>query len=349
VVGDLALAANPVMLATARQARGLTQAELARQAGLSQAFVSKAEAGQVELEGEKLARVADALRFPVSLLCLAADAHSLVSTCVFHRKRSSMPVSKIRQVHASLDLARVQVEALLQGCTGTQVRISRMRPTKDGEVSARDIARRTRQELGLSDGPVPDLTSAVESAGVVILSWDFGNRQGDAVSQWLPGHRPIILMYSAAPGDRQRFSLAHELGHAVMHTEPMDLQEQQANQFASELLLPAKTVRPELDNLDMPSLARLKVRWGVSMAALIRRARDLGSISDYRYKELSIELSKAGWRSREPVEIHPELPQLVAKTVANLRKMGLDESAIAERARIDVRELSVLLNRQEAA
>ena len=92
------LIADPVMLATARQARGLTQAELARRTGRSgQAFISKAEAGQVELDGDRLSRTADMLRYPVSLLCMTAQEHSLVSACAFHRKRSSLPVSKIRR------------------------------------------------------------------------------------------------------------------------------------------------------------------------------------------------------------------------------------------------------------
>lgn len=338
--------ADPVMLATARQARGLTQAELAREAGLSQAFVSKAEAGQVELDGERLSRVADILRYPAALLSLDVKVHSLVSTCAFHRKRSSLPVSKIKQVHALLDLARVQAEALLGEIPGPEVRLPRMPPSKAAGVSPRDVARRVRVGLGLVDGPVQDLTEAVEDAGVVILSWDLASRQGDAVSQWLDGHRPIVLMYSAAPGDRQRYSLAHELGHAVMHTEPVDEQEDQADQFASELLMPAKVIGAELGNLDMATLARLKVRWGVSMAALIRRARDLGVISDYRYKELNIELSKAGWRSREPVEVPPEHPQLIIEAVTRLREKGLDDLAIAERGLMDVRDLSAFLNQQ---
>jgi Zn-dependent peptidase ImmA (M78 family) len=60
--------------------------------------------------------------------------------------------------------------------------------------------------------------------------------------------------------------------------------------FASELLMPAKEIRGELGNLDMPALARLKARWGASMGTLIRRARDLGAVSDYRYREPNIEL-----------------------------------------------------------
>jgi len=341
--------ADPVMLATARLARGLTQTDLAMQAGLSQAFISKAEAGQIELDGERLSRTADVLRYPVSLLSLTAEVHSLVSTCAFHRKRSALPVSKVKQVHALMDLARVQAEELLSDASAPEVRLRRTPPNADLGISPRDIARQVRAHLGIEEGPFRNLTAALEDAGVVILSWDLDSRQGDAVSQWLHGHRPVVLLYRAAPGDRQRFSLAHELSHVIMHTEPLDGQEEQADQFASELLMPARVIRSELANLDMPALARLKVRWGVSMAALIRRARDLGAISDYRYKELNIELSKAGWRSREPVEVPPERPSLLREVVSRLREKGLDDQSIADRGRIDVRELYVFLNEQRAA
>ena len=341
--------ADPVMLATARQARGLTQAGLARETGLSQAFISKAEAGHVELDGERLGRVAEVLCFPVSLLSLTAELHALVSTCVFHRKSSSLSVSKTKQVHARLDLARVQLEELLHEASAPEVRLRRMPLPMNGEVAPRDIARQFRIELGFANGPVRNLTAAVEDAGVVVLSWDLGSRKGDAVSQWLDGHRPTMLTYRAAPGDRLRFSIAHELGHAVMHTEPVDRQEQQADQFAGELLMPAEVIREELDHLDMPAVARLKARWGVSMAALIRRARDLAQISDYRYKELNIELSNAGWRSREPVEVPPEHPRLLMEVVGRLREEGLDDKAIAERGLMDIRDLNAFLNEQGPA
>lgn len=339
--------ANPVMLATTRQARGLTQAELAGRAELSQALISKAESGIAEIAGERLEHVASVLGYPASLLALPAEEHALVSTCVFHRKRSSLPLSKARQVHAWLDLARVQAEELLRDLPVLDVRLLRVSPSEDADIGPRDIAEQIRGVLGLAPGPVQDLTAAIEDAGAVIVSWDLGNRKVDAVSQWLDGHRPIILSNSAAPGDRQRFSLAHELGHAVMHPGPVHQQEDQADRFASALLMPGNGIRAELANLDMPSLARLKSRWGVSMAALIRRARDLGTISEYRYKELNIELSKAGWRTREPVDVRPERPTLLADAITRLRDKGLDDSAIAARAHLNVSDLMTLCGLQE--
>jgi hypothetical protein len=82
------------------------------------------------------------------------------------------------------------------------------------------------------------------------------------------------------------------------------------------------------------------------MAALIRRARDLGTITDYRYRELNIELSKAGWRTREPVEIPAEQPKLLAGAVALLRGKGLTDLAIASRGHMDIGDLMAMTNEQ---
>lgn len=341
--------ADPVMLAKARQSRGLTQAQLARRTGQSQAFISKAEAGQVSMEGDRLREVADNLGYPVPLLCVHADAYSLTSTCAFHRKRNALPVSKARQVHAILDIARLQAEELLRDVPSAPVRLHRIQPDANGIEGPREISFQVREALGLPKGPIDDLTRVIEAAGVIVLSWDIGHHQGDAVSQWSEGHRPAMLLYRAAPGDRLRFSVAHELGHLIMHTEPVDQQEEQADQFASELLLPGALISAELEDLDMAALARLKLRWGVSMAALIRRAHDLGAISSYRYRELNIELSKAGWRTHEPVEIPTEHPAALAEAVSWLKGKGLDDGAIAERGLISVDDLKNLTGCREAA
>ena len=74
------------------------------------------------------------------------------------------------------------------------------------------------------------------------------------------------------------------------------------------------TIRDELTQLDLPKLVMLKPRWGVSMAALIRKARDVGSISDYDYKQLNIALSTAGYRTNEPVPLHEEFPEARSTT-----------------------------------
>jgi Zn-dependent peptidase ImmA (M78 family) len=208
-----------------------------------------------------------------------------------------------------------------------------------------------RREWGLAPGAVPQLVRLIEDAGGLVLVRELGSRELDAVTQWIERDPPLFLTNAHPPADRFRFSLAHELGHVIMHSEPgvTAVQERQADEFASEFLLPADAIRVELKQgrLELPRLLELKHRWGVSMAALLRRASTLGVISDWQYRNLMVEMSALGYRTQEPSDLVRENPQFVPTLVARLhddRGYRLDQLADAasllpdEFARLYLRE-----------
>jgi Zn-dependent peptidase ImmA (M78 family) len=164
----------------------------------------------------------------------------------------------------------------------------------------------------------------LEDAGGLVLIRDLGSRQLDAVTQWIDGEPPLFLISAHAPADRFRFSLAHELGHVIIHGEPgaTPVQERQADEFASEFLMPADAVRADLArrHLDLPRLLDLKHQWGVSMAALLRRASTLGVISEWQYRNLMVEMSALGYRTQEPGDLTRESPRLIPDLVTRLRR-----------------------------
>jgi Zn-dependent peptidase ImmA (M78 family) len=106
-----------------------------------------------------------------------------------------------------------------------------------------------------------------------------------------------------------RWTLAHELGHVVMHRHARPDIETEADTFASEILMPADDIRDELRNLTLPKAAALKLEWRVSIQALVRRARDVGAISSDRYKSLCVQISRAGMRKDEPNPVAAETPR----------------------------------------
>jgi len=316
------------MVQLVRVARGLTQAQLAKRAGLSQAVLSKVETGTVDLDDDRLAAIAANLAVPTARLTTSEPTGGVLSACAFHRKRNSLPVSDANRIRANLDLRRMQVEALLPMSEG-DVGIERTPPSDDDWDNPETIALEVREAMGLGNGPIPDLVSSVERTGAVVIVADLGAARIDAIGSWPTGHRPVFMLNASTPADRRRFTLAHELGHAVMHQLPTGDQESEADRFASELLMPSNSIRDELAKLDLPKLVTLKPRWGVSMAALIRKAKDVGSISDHEYKQLNIALSTAGYRTNEPVPLHEELPRLVEQAV---RQRLDDGELIAELA-----------------
>ncbi len=333
----------PSALALARAARGLTQAELAAKSGVSQAYLSKAEKGAVELTGSRLIDVASALGYPVEFFIEDMAATPAPTACAFPRKRNSLPVSAEKQVRAVLEVTRMQVDALLDGVDEAVPPVSLERRAVEDEdwISPAEMAAHIRARAGVPTGPITDLTELLERMGVVVVVRDLGNRRIDALGEWPPDHRPLMLVNVTAPPDRRRFTLAHELGHTVLHASPRLNQESEADQFAAELLLPAVDGRRLFTaDLNLARLADLKARWGVSMAALARRAWDLGVISDYRYRQLNIDLSAGGYRIREPVPLQYETPSLLSRAIDHRQAAGEELGQLASRARMTDEEFS---------
>jgi Zn-dependent peptidase ImmA (M78 family) len=320
--------AHAAMLLLARESRGLTQTELAevmtRDSGdtpVSQGYISKAEAGRLEVNGHRLSLYAAALGYPAAVLCADPQLHGVGVGLVHHRKRASLGAPSLRRIHAELTFARLQTRGLLM-LDGTEHHHRFHRIAVDDFDTASDAAIALRREWGLTPGAVPQLISLIEDAGGLVLIRDLGSRELDAVTQWIDGDPPLFLVNVHAPADRFRFSLAHELGHVIMHYEPglTAHQERQADEFASEFLLPADAIRAELKQgrLDLPRLLTLKHRWGVSMAALLRRAATLGVVTDWQYRNLMVEMSALGYRTQEPSDLVRENPRFIPALVAGL-------------------------------
>lgn len=323
-----------------RRARGLGQAEVADTTGISQGTLSKFENGLVELDAPRLAKLADALDIPVHRLTGTRPAEAALSACAFHRKRRTLPISEANRIRALLDLTRVQIEDVI-GADLPDLTLKRTTLDLDEDYGPVDAARETRAIVHPSPGPFADLAAAAEAAGVLLARRDLGTDKLDAIGTWPDGHRPMFLLNTTAPADRQRFTLAHELGHAVMHQVPSENQETEADQFASELLMPARQIRSELGDLSLAKLAVLKEKWRVSMAALVRRAHDLDVIPEARYRKLNIDLSTAGYRTHEPVVLAPDCPTLVLRSVN--RQLQHDSAAsVANRHGMSLNDLEAL-------
>lgn len=329
-----------IMLGTVRIARGLTQSDLAKSTGISQGVLSKTESGVLPLDEERASVLARELGVPIELVTTPVSEVGS-SPYVFHRKRSTLPVSKANQLRAELDLTHIQVGGIL-GARAPQLRLPRMPLPEDGFDSPEDIARDVRAALQLPTGPVLRLADALERAGVMVVARELGSTRIDAIVSWPDGRAPLVLLGDHAPADRQRFTLAHELGHAVMHQIPTEHQEAEADRFASEFLMPAATIRDQLDALTVPKLARLKAEWGASMAALLRRGRDLGRVNDAQYRALNVELSRAGYRTNEPVQVPREVPTLLSRVIRERLDAGDTVADIAQSAQMTVTEFTEL-------
>jgi len=295
---------NPGMLTLARESRDLTQAELARKSGVPQAIISRLEGGIAQPSENHVSTLADRLHYPADFFFQEDRIFGFNASVFFHRKRADMPAKTLRRIHSQLNLTRIHLGRLLLAASlDPAVELVRL-PLEEYGTPER-IAQHVRSLLQLPSGPIKNLTAALEDAGVIVVSHSFGSTRTDAVSEWVPGHAPIVLMNGdeSVGGDRYRWTLAHELGHLIMHKLPSETMEDEANRFASELLLPSAEIKHHLRNVRLSNLALLKSIWKVSMGALLERAKQLRTISPTQYRYMRINFSKLHYNTKEPPEL----------------------------------------------
>lgn len=311
---------NGELLTLARATRKVSQPELVERlhGALSQAQLSKIEHGRIQPDEETVGKIAHALKYRPSFFY--DPIYQRMPPVSFHRARQKLSAKDREAIHGQAEIYRINLKKLLASVE-LEIRLPSV-PAIDPDQYGKDIskiAQTVRQRWGTPRGPIRDLTKIVEDAGVIVVAFDFGTPLIDGFSQQAGDGLPsIIFINSRQPKDRYRFSLAHELGHLVMHQTPNPEQEVQANLFASEFLMPSAETGPQLYNLSIHKFMDLKLYWGCSMQALIYKAWQTGRISDRMFKYYNIELSKRGFRSKEPIEWNgsPETPSTLRQVLA---------------------------------
>lgn len=318
---------NPEMVVLARESKGLTQEELAARIGIYQAKMSKYESGILEIAQDDLIKISEELGYDLDFFYQSDRIYGLGGSMlfdggptIFNRKKTSVPVATQKKVQAQVNVLRMQVERLLRGAEIDSVNKFDPLDIDAFDGNASKVAQAVRATWNIPTGPIPNLTAQVESAGGVVLLCDFGTSGLDAAHLWPAGMPPLFFINSRIPTDRYRFTLAHEIGHAIMHRHPTGDIEEEANAFASELLMPAKEISPELGGLSIEVAARLKPKWRVSMAALIYRAHALKLVSDRHCRTLNARLSALGYKTNEPIPLPAERPRVISMLVDIHRK-----------------------------
>ncbi len=332
------------VLETARRARGLTQEELAGVAEVTQAALSRYEHDLRTPEPEVLTRIAAALGVTPDLLTRGGRMEGGIAVGAHMRRRATAKATVWRELEARLNMLRLHTARLMDD---VNMHTDRQVPTFDpSDVSPSAAARMLRIQWRIPVGPIHSLAAWLDAAGVLVVEQDFGPAaRVDGLSQW-SGAYPIVLVNSAAPPDRKRLTLAHELGHLVLHTSYVDEHvEDQANEFAAELLMPADEIRPMLrQRLTLTRLVDLKRYWGVSIQAIVERAYRLGLLAAAQRMSLYKQLSARGMRTHEPAsdELTPEVPRLARHIAETLRDRGLTAGEIALLAGYDSPEDNTL-------
>jgi len=219
-------------------------------------------------------------------------------------------------------------------------------------------AQQTRRKANLPpDQPIPHVIHSIEKAGVLVLALPIELEKIDAFSLWVGPEpkRPVVAICANKPGDRLRWNLAHESGHLALHADLKQLrahEHDEADQFAAEYLLPEIAMRSELAApITLSSLAPLKLRWGVSLQALIMRAFDLNIISQWQKQRLFEQIRAKGWKTKEPPNLN-----IVREKPRGLRKMAeiaygrpLDYARLAAESQLTIEMVKQIVEGYEEA
>jgi len=303
---------NPEMAILAREFQGLTQSELAERSGLTQSRIARIEAGvSADLGDEEVLRLSQALGFRKEFFFLSEQRYGYGTSSVFTRSRQ-LTAGEKKRLSGLVNVSRIQIKRMLDH---VDIGASRSLPrlSLSDYHSPAGAAAALRETWKMPQGPVKNLTKLIEGAGVVIAECDFLDIPMDATSVSLGDIPPIIFINRNVPGDRWRFTLAHELAHLVMHDVPKPDMEDEADEFAAEFLIPSAEIAPDLTRMRADKLstyATLKSYWGVSMAALIMKAKALGKISKEQARNLFMQMSKLHIRKNEPNPIPRESTNL---------------------------------------
>lgn len=332
----------------AREARQLTQIQLAGAAGISQGSLSDIEKGRiVQPSPEIVAAIAQATTFPLSFFHLGPLPDFPEGN---YRKLKRGTTKAAAQVRAEVrQLAEVVLRAE-QFVSLPLVAIEPIRHLNDLE-GIEKIASEVRAvfRVGQLD-PITNMTRAIERSGIVVVPLGAEIEDHSGFSAWpdfgLDG-RPIIAICRGYPGDHDRFTLAHEVGHLVLHTLRMRIDhtsaEREANRFAGALLLPADAAREAMPPpITLRVLMGVKAKYGVSIAASAQRALDLGLISDNHFVSLRKQMSTRGWTKEEPVEVSTEQPVVIKKIIRFMAGDGSprDQAERASTPQLTLRSLA---------
>lgn len=341
---DAAALFEPTRLRLARQLNGMTRAEVARRAEVSPAAVSQFESGAARPKAATLGRLALALAVPVRLLAGTGQRTLLpsVEDSFFRSLRRTTQRDRERAAaHAGLaaELVRqVERSVVLPDFNGMpDLALDESDDVDAAEAAANEL----RQRWEVPDGPVEHLLRTVERHGTVVVRSPLLTSDVDAFS-WAGGDRPIVVLGSdKGVYERSRLDAAHELAHVLLHAadpEPASPPlEQQAQRFAAAFLVPADALESEwpTGRINWSELQRLRQTWGMSMAALLYRAKELELLSHGAYTSAVKYMSRRGWRVREPgVRRKPEEPALLAEALGLLEASGMSLDQLAEEAHL---------------
>lgn len=313
---------NHRQLTFAREFRGYSQSQLSSSiAGLSQPNLSKFEKGIGYLSENIQNEIINFLNFPKEFF--DKKIYNVVENGNY-RKKSTIGKADVNNFEFRCKLVGYVIDEMSEDIDWPDFKFKSL--NVDEGFDPEYIASYTRKKCNIDPfKPVRDIITIIENNGIIVYEID-ALEKFDGVSFHTDKGYPVIIINKNFSNDRKRFTLAHELGHLLMHNEnefPISSyrdKEKEANLFASEFLMPEMAIRNSLFRLKFGDLGELKQYWLTSMSSIVRRASDLKCINSAEYKNFYIQLSRLGYTKREPGNVYIDQPSIFSEGVKLIRE-----------------------------
>lgn len=329
----------PERLKRAREAAGLSLRALAEQVGVSHAAIKKYEDGVNTPDSSQLLKLAKVLGVRSEYFF---RPFNIQLEGIEYRKRANTPKKLVNRIHANVVEQAERWHELTNLYPQFPVKPFAIPANLPATVNTLDeiepIAALVREAWKLGEDPITDLVDVLETHGILVIFTALDSEEKfDGLAAHI-GNQPVIVVSQNWTGDRQRFTLAHELGHLMLHgrlAEGLD-EEKACHRFAGALLLPATAIRQQLGQrrnmIEWQELYLLKHEFGLSMAGCLFRVLNTGIISKPVFDHLWMRFAMQGWRKQEPNAPYPQEQTILFKQLVYraLAEDWIGESKAAE-------------------
>lgn len=328
---------NGDRLRIARNYRGMTATELAEKVGIKRQTISMYENSKSSNpEIENLRKIGEVLEFPLKFFLENTMLEVENNTTYFRALLTTNKKYRIEQ-ETKVEFISIIYKYLNDFLDFEPLNL----PILGRNTTPKEAAKELREYWDLGDGPILNLIYIVESNGIAVIDFDTMTGDVDAYSRQVEFDDRVtyLIGYSKnkTTASRLHFDIAHELGHIMLHNWKEDLEniskeefkllEKEANEFASEFLLPEETFKADVYGYEnkVPYYIEMKKQWHVSIAAMIRRSYTLGLIDNEEYQRMMRYMQKQGIRKREPLDgtLTTAPPSLLRQAICTLLKEGV--------------------------
>lgn len=317
---------NGQRLKEALQFRGMRMTELANKIDIKKQSLSLYANGENVPSYENVVKIAKGLGFPFEYF-MTEDLCTTTTDNTYFRSQATASKMMQNAQKTKLEYVAKVYEVLLNYVDFPDRNLPPVFFTNTDDPLEADsneileqielVAKTVRNYWKIGMGSIDNMQYLLESNGIIVTGFNNIDEKIDAFSQRInvENHGTVFIIALAIgekPDTRLRFDMAHELGHILLHNwddsneslskDRFNALEKQANMFASAFLLPRETfgkeVAPYATNVEY--YRSLRKKWGVSMQAMMYRARQLNLITANQFQYMMRTVSAKGWRTHEP-------------------------------------------------